>query len=177
MDAKAKKRARERQEKQKKNEARKREAVETSILKHDASELKTECSSVEKCEDLSFVNNLKRILSFTKNGVGLSANQIGITKKAFVIRPRVATNEMKVFLNTEILEKGETIAVMTEGCLSYPEFFTEIERPTKIKVKYLDENFNEKIEVFHNFVARIILHEFDHSEGVCLVGQKWQKEQ
>jgi peptide deformylase len=176
MDAKAKKRQRERNEKIKKNEAKKREVVRDAILKYDAPELHTECSVVSQLEDLSFVDKMKKVLSFTKDGVGLSANQIGITKKVFVIRPRIKTNEMKVFINPEIVEMGSVIARMTEGCLSCPGIFIDIDRPTKVKLKYYDEKFVEKTEEFENFVSRIILHEVEHglSEG-CQIGKEWKK--
>jgi len=177
MDAKAKKRQKERRDKIKRNEAKKREVVKDAILKYDAPELHAECSVISQLEDLSLINKMKKVLSFTENGVGLSASQIGITKKVFVIRPIIKDKEIKVFINPEIVEIGKTIALMTEGCLSYPDFFVDIERPTKIKLKYYDEKFVERIEDFSDYIARIIQHEQDHLLGICKVGEAWEKTQ
>jgi len=58
---------------------------------------------------------------------------------------------------------------MNEGCLSLPEIREDITRPGTIRIRYLDEDFNEHEEVFKGFAARVIQHEYDHLEGILLI--------
>ena len=97
------------------------------------------------------------------NGVGLAANQVDIAKRFFVLE--VEGNVKKV-INPEILESGEEMAEFEEGCLSIPGVFKKVTRPEKIKVKYLDENGEEKIEELTEMWSRAFQHELDHLDGV-----------
>ena len=68
-------------------------------------------------------------------------------------------------VNAELLETfGEEVS-FKEGCLSLPNIYEEVMRPDKIRIKYLDENFQEHEEVFEGIRARIIQHEYDHLQG------------
>ena len=58
---------------------------------------------------------------------------------------------------------------MNEGCLSLPELREDVVRPERIKIKYMDENFEEHIEEYGGFAARVIQHEYDHLEGKLLI--------
>ena len=94
-------------------------------------------------------------------GVGLSANQVGLPYRVFVMG---AENVGFACFNPEILEvKGEE--TFEEGCLSFPGLFLPIKRPSTIKVRYTDFNKVTKEETFSGFTARIFLHEYDHMEG------------
>jgi peptide deformylase len=72
----------------------------------------------------------------------------------------------KAFINAEILEESEEEWSFNEGCLSIPEVRAEVIRPDWIKMRYLDENFEEHIEEFDGLKARIIQHEYDHVDGI-----------
>jgi peptide deformylase len=58
---------------------------------------------------------------------------------------------------------------MNEGCLSLPEIREDVLRPESVRIKYVDEDFNEFEEVYDGFTARVIQHEYDHLEGVMFV--------
>jgi peptide deformylase len=58
---------------------------------------------------------------------------------------------------------------MNEGCLSLPEIREDVLRPETVKIKYVDEEFNEHIETYSGFTSRVIQHEYDHLEGVMFV--------
>jgi peptide deformylase len=95
-------------------------------------------------------------------GVGLSANQVGLPYRVFVMG---AEKVGFACFNPEILEtNGED--KFDEGCLSFPGLFLPIKRPSSVKVRYTDMNGVTKEETFGGFTARIFLHEFDHMEGV-----------
>jgi peptide deformylase len=71
-----------------------------------------------------------------------------------------------VFINADIYEYGEEEELFTEGCLSIPGIHEDVNRPTEIRIKYLDENFEEHDEHYSGMAARIIQHEYDHLDGI-----------
>ena len=73
------------------------------------------------------------------------------------------------FVNPEINNKNKIHSVYEEGCLSVPNQFAEIERPSTCEVKYLDYNGNEKILKAEGLLATCIQHEMDHLEGVLFI--------
>ena len=97
------------------------------------------------------------------NGVGLAANQVDIAKRFFVLEH---DGVVKKVINPEILEFSSEIADMEEGCLSIPGIYKKVNRPVKIKVKYLNENGEEVVEELEEMWARAFQHEFDHIEGI-----------
>ena len=100
------------------------------------------------------------------NGVGLSANQIGISERAFVMIRDIEYNEIIVCFNPRIIKTYSEKVEMEEGCLSYPDEFIEVERSETVVVKYEDENkVDHKIKL-EGFAARVFLHEFDHMQGI-----------
>lgn len=151
-------------------------ALNSKILKYDAPELHKLSKTITEGEDLSFIDNLKEILSAQSIGVGLSAPQIGINKSAIIFDAK-KSGRYKVMINPEIVEMSEDKETDSEGCLSYPNFYTFIERAKNIKVKYLTRDFKECIDNYSGFEARIVQHEIDHLFGECLVGEAWEKKQ
>lgn len=102
---------------------------------------------------------------YDAEGVGLAAPQVGILRRVIVVDPRDGETGLVKLVNPEIIEKdGEQIGI--EGCLSIPEFNATVKRPEHVKVKYLDENGEEKIWDAHGFPAVILCHEIDHLDGV-----------
>lgn len=113
---------------------------------------------------------------YNADGIGLAAPQIGLSKRIFVIDatplaedfPEL-TNFKKVFINARIIERdGEPVSDQ-EGCLSIPGISEDVERPTKIKIRYVDVDFNEYEEVYEGWAARVIQHEYDHIQGILFV--------
>jgi len=97
-------------------------------------------------------------------GVGLSANQVGVNARVFVMGLDDVTR-INVF-NPEILEYLGDEVVLNEGCLSYPGLFMHIKRPQGVKVKYQDQNGEHCETVLSGLTARIFLHEYDHMMGI-----------
>jgi peptide deformylase len=107
------------------------------------------------------------------DGVGLAAPQIGLPIRLFVMDARpyaeqdpALANFKKVFINAHIVEKGGDEEIMEEGCLSIPNIHEDVLRPGKIRIQYVDENFNPVDEWYEDMVARIIQHEYDHLDGI-----------
>ncbi|MBQ9016182.1 MAG: peptide deformylase [Firmicutes bacterium] len=97
------------------------------------------------------------------DGVGLAAPQVGIMRRMFVVEPQ--PEEVYYFDNPEILSaEGEEEA--DEGCLSVPEMVGTVTRPTKITIRGLDRDGNEREYTFEGFHARVMCHEYDHLDGI-----------
>jgi peptide deformylase len=99
-------------------------------------------------------------------GVGLSANQCGVSERMFVI----GTDEFQmVCINPKVIKKSETAVKNREGCLSYPGLFLSIDRPDWIDVEYTDEFGNTKEGRLEGVSAQCFLHELDHLNGIKFV--------
>lgn len=97
-------------------------------------------------------------------GLGLSANQVGLPYRVFVMGHG---KTYYCFFNPEILEAtGENDSIQ-EGCLTYPKLFLRVKRASRIKVRWVDETGQQKEETFDGYTARIIQHEMDHLNGTC----------
>ena len=97
-------------------------------------------------------------------GVGLSANQVGLDKKVFVIGDDGEFT--KAFFNPEVLGCSEETTSEKEGCLSFPGLWLMVERPTHVAIKYQDETGEEIVETYQGVTARVIQHEYDHMIGM-----------
>ena len=113
---------------------------------------------------------------YAADGVGLAAPQIGRSLRLFVVDASSFSEEepelsafKKVFINPKILEESGEEWPFKEGCLSIPGIRENVVRLDTVRLKYRDENFEEKEEVFSGMAARIIQHEYDHIEGVLFV--------
>jgi len=105
-------------------------------------------------------------------GVGLAAPQIGRSIRLFLVDTEQVMKEgeeeggiKQVFINAAMLEEEGDMWAYEEGCLSIPKIRGDVERQKKIKIRYLDENFEEHIKDFEGINARVIQHEYDHIEG------------
>ena len=99
-------------------------------------------------------------------GVGLSANQIGIGERVFVMILHMETEEIITCFNPRIIKRYEDNVWFEEGCLSFPDEIINIQRPNRIVVKYEDEDKKEHKIKLDGFAARVFQHEFDHLEGI-----------
>jgi peptide deformylase len=120
---------------------------------------------------------------YDSNGVGLAAPQINRAIRLFVMDSEQifenaepedanfpdAPGIKRGFINAEILELSGKEWVYNEGCLSIPKIREDVLRHEKVTLKYMDENFVEKVETFDGMTARIILHEYDHIEGKLFI--------
>jgi len=98
-------------------------------------------------------------------GVGLAAPQVGILRRAIVID--IGEGPIKL-INPEIIyEEGEFIDA--EGCLSIPKRAGTVKRPEKVKVKYLDENGEEKTIEGTGLLSKVLCHEIDHLDGILFI--------
>lgn len=113
----------------------------------------------------------KQMINITKNysdpeGVGLASTQIGQTEQFFVAKK---SKKFVAIFNPEILSYGKKAKKFFEGCLSIPNYYGDVERPTTVKVKYTNEAGQEVIENLTGLDAWIFQHEYDHLQGRLFV--------
>ena len=148
--------------------------VRKNVIKFDAPMLHTPTLEVRDKDHLEQINKeigfdlikkLKRTVIAFKNGAGLSANQIGQPYNVAVVRFDTKSDNVFAIINPKIIEHSQETERAVEGCLSFPDYYTPIERYHCITVEYLDENFEKQTVHYHGYQARVICHEIDHLKG------------
>ena len=152
--------------------------------------LKQVSAKVEKV-DAALQQFMKDMVStmYYESGIGLAAVQVGVLKRILVIDIdyqiedhhhhhhdhdncggiHVKNTNPRYFVNPEIVEFSKELSTYNEGCLSFPEARSDVVRPKKVKVKYLDFHGNEKLEEMDGILATCIQHEMDHLNGITFV--------
>jgi peptide deformylase len=110
---------------------------------------------------------------YQSDGLGLAAPQVGKSLRLFVIDGEPLAKEhpemkdfKRVFINPQVMErKGEKV-LMNEGCLSLPGIHEEVIRESEVRIKFYDTDWNFHDEVYEGYKARVVLHEYDHLDGV-----------
>jgi peptide deformylase len=104
-------------------------------------------------------------------GIGLAAIQVGVPKRVIVmdLSRGEDAKEPRYFINPEILWASEETQGYEEGCLSVPEIYDEVERPAKVRIRYLGYDGKQVEEDAEGLYAVCIQHEMDHLEGVLFL--------
>ena len=109
-------------------------------------------------------------------GIGLAAIQVGVPKRILVIDLQEPEEEggkpvrdPRVFINPEILTASEQEIPYTEGCLSIPDQYADVDRPDRIKARWLDEQGTQHEEEIDGLLAVCLQHEMDHLNGVLFI--------
>ena len=108
------------------------------------------------------VEDMLDTLYYTENGIGLAAPQVGVLRRVVIID--VGDGPIKI-INPEIVEE-EGSYIDIEGCLSIPDKAGKVERPERVKIKYLNENWEESVLEGTELLAKAICHEIDHLDGI-----------
>ncbi|WEK42869.1 MAG: peptide deformylase [Candidatus Sphingomonas colombiensis] len=139
------------------------------------------------CEPVEAVDDDVRTLvadmfdtMYAAHGIGLAASQVGVIRRVMVVdlqereteeedaKPE-AKRDPRAFINPEILSVSDEMSTYSEGCLSIPEQYAEVERPARCRVKWLDENGAPHEEEFSGLMATCVQHEIDHLNGVLFI--------
>ncbi|MBS2212288.1 peptide deformylase [Carboxylicivirga mesophila] len=122
---------------------------------------------------------------YEAGGVGLAAPQVNKAIRLFTVDTVQVFEGMKeedkedlfedeqpvkeVFINAKITGESDEVWADNEGCLSLPDLSGEVERPWAIEIEYYDRDFNKHKKTFTGYNARVIQHEYDHTEGILYV--------
>ncbi len=106
-----------------------------------------------------------------EGGIGLAANQIGLTKRVFVMGSYTIPNFPKPFalFNPKIIEASNNLVLDQEGCLSYPGLLLSVKRPEWVVAEYQDSDGNIHEIKVDGYLAKCFQHELDHLNGICFV--------
>ena len=124
---------------------------------------------VGKSEQLLMDDMLETM--YHAKGIGLAAIQIGVPKRIIVmdLSKEEEKKEPRYFVNPVIKNKNLNLSKYLEGCLSIPDQFAEVDRPSTCEVEYLDYNGNKKLLKADGLLATCIQHEMDHLEGILFI--------
>jgi len=153
------------------------------IIAYGQSVLRQKCNDVETNypELDKLIDNMWETL-YPADGSGLAAPQVDLLLKLFIVDSKEPYDRMKpedrdelydgdcgikeTFINAKIIEyTDDDTWIENEGCLSLPSLSEEVERPWGITIEYFDRNFEKQKKDFRGITARIIQHEYDHTEG------------
>lgn len=111
-----------------------------------------------------------------QNGVGLAAPQVHQSVALFIILAPIEQpdgtflfTDLHIFINPKITSASKEMCTHGEGCLSIPKLYSDVDRPETITVKAMDLEGNEFEKEFHGYVARQIMHENDHLNGILFI--------
>ena len=137
------------------------------LVKHPNEILEREVKDVD-LENPGFdpVELKKEMVEFmiANNGIGLSANQIGLDAKVFVMGDSLENSTMCI--NPTVLQYTSDTQDDIEGCLSFPNVFVKIKRPKEILAEWYDENLEKQTVKIEGYSAKCYLHELDHLLGI-----------
>ena len=124
---------------------------------------------VGKSEQLLMDDMLETM--YHAKGIGLAAIQIGVPKRIIVmdLSKEEEKKDPRYFVNPVIKNKNLNLSKYLEGCLSIPDQFAEVDRPSTCEVEYLDYNGNKKLLKADGLLATCIQHEMDHLEGILFI--------
>jgi len=140
------------------------------ILEFPDPRLRTVAKPVEKVDD-----ELRKLIDdmfetmYACPGIGLAATQVNVHQRLIVMDLSEDQSQPRVFINPEITPLTDELAPYEEGCLSVPDIFDEVERPTECRVRYLDYDGFKVDEVATGMYAVCIQHEMDHLEGTLFI--------
>lgn len=140
-----------------------------SILREPNKILRTRSEAVIDFESQKIKQTTKDLIDtllVTKEGLGLAAPQIGVNLRIFVLNIK---GEIKVFINPEVTHFSNKKSLFNEGCLSVPGEFDEMERSSKVVMKYYDETGKKHKTTVKGLIAQAFQHEIDHLNGILYV--------
>ncbi|MDH3004353.1 MAG: peptide deformylase [Candidatus Shikimatogenerans sp. JK-2022] len=137
--------------------------------KNNKKKLRLKSTSISKYTNLlNLINNMFDTMYYY-NGIGLSAPQIGLNIKLFIIS---IYNKKKVFINPKILKISKKKIIYKEGCLSLPNIYKNVLRSKKIIIQYYNKYWVLKKKKIKNLFSIIYQHEYDHLFGKLILDYK-----
>lgn len=147
-----------------------------NIFKEGDPILRRKARPVEKIDDrlLTLLDDMRETM-IKADGVGLAAPQVGVSKRAVIIKPDPDSDEIVEMINPVISEKTG-VQVSVEGCLSIdPSKNCKVARPNRLKIEYTDRSGQTHSEYAVGFKARVICHETDHLDGILFIDREFKK--
>ena len=116
------------------------------------------------------INDMFDTLNASGNGIGLAAPQVNIHQRIIVMDLREdEKSNQQIFINPKIIKFSSEKNINEEGCLSIPEFYAEVERPSKIEVEWFDSKGKKLKKEMTGLLSICMQHEIDHLNGVLFI--------
>ena len=124
--------------------------------------------SIQGYDDLEKFERAMINLMESSNGLGLAANQIGITKRFFAIGHESFDIFQKpvIIYNPEIVRQSDEQTITMEGCLSFPNVFVKVKRPKKVTVRWMNNKGETLMQHLDGMDSKCFQHELDHLDGI-----------
>ena len=134
--------------------------------------LKKKCKPVEAVDD-----DVRRLMDdmletmYAAPGIGLAAVQIGVPQRVITmdLAKKDDPKAPQVFINPEVIWQADERSTYEEGCLSIPEYYEEVERPSAVRVKYLGLDGKPQEVEASGLLATCLQHEIDHTNGILFI--------
>ncbi|MCE8010037.1 peptide deformylase [Billgrantia desiderata] len=141
-----------------------------TILEFPDERLRTRAAPVETVDDevRRLVDDMLETM-YDASGIGLAATQVDVHRRVIVMDVSEERSHPLVLINPEYTPIGEERELMSEGCLSIPEYYAEVPRALKVRLKALDRDGKPYELEADGLLAHCIQHEYDHLEGVLFV--------
>lgn len=137
-----------------------------TLIKETAPILRVPCVEFDfsdpPCDPIELANDLNETM-IANDGLGLSANQVGLEYRVFVVRTE--ENKPLALFNPEIVSVSDKLISLKEGCLSFPLLYLNVKRPEWVRVRYKDQYSEIHTKRYMGVTCRVVLHEYDHMEG------------
>ena len=114
--------------------------------------------------DLKEIKEKMTDIMLSNGGIGLSANQIGLDAKIFIMGD--TKENISLIINPKVLQHTQDTVLELEGCLSFPNVYMKIRRPKEILAEYYDESLEQKRTHVKGYGTKVFLHEWDHLHGI-----------
>ena len=114
--------------------------------------------------DLKEIKEKMTDIMLSNCGIGLSANQIGLDAKIFIMGD--TKENISLIINPKVLQHTQDTVLELEGCLSFPNVYIKIRRPKEILAEYYDESLEQKRTHVKGYGTKVFLHEWDHLHGI-----------
>jgi peptide deformylase len=156
------------------------------IISYGHKILRKKCKEVDQSRHGlgQLIKNMQETL-YSANGAGLAAPQIDQNLKLFLVNSKLVFESLQeeqrkdyfsgdqgikeTFINATITGKSKKVWLDSEGCLSIPELYEEVERDWSITIEYYDADFHKYKKKFSGYTARVIQHEYDHTQGILFI--------
>lgn len=137
--------------------------------------LKVVCRYVTPDDEIINLLHAMKIVILKYNGIGLAAPQIGSNLRVIIVgRQSKNGNVFMAMVNPKIEKQSQQSCFADEGCLSYPGVIVRVKRSKRVRVSCVDGLSRIKLSL-SGHTARVFQHEFDHLNGICLVGDEWRR--
>ena len=143
------------------------------IILHPDPRLKKNCAPVgDLTDELRDLSEQMLKTMYAAPGIGLAAPQVGVLSRLIVLDCVKEDGEEPrplIMFNPEIVSSSDETSVYEEGCLSIPEQYAEVTRPSAVEVQWMDQNGNAQSETFDGLWATCVQHEIDHLNGKLFI--------